>query len=162
MRLTHRTSHRDATTSLQDLTIPRGRHPVPTQTSLRTRRVPVVMYVLALLMIPSLVVVGFMSAGFWATTGTSITAQADTPSKEGGTGTGTGPAAPADPADVKGSMTVQQVVDAFPTITAAEVLTQFSAPLDTPTSTQLKDLVESSDGMDIPAVRVWLAKQTAG
>lgn len=158
MRLTHRTSHRDATTSLQDLTIPRGRHPVPTQTSLRTRRVPVVMYVLALLIIPSLVVFGFMSAGFWATTGTSITAQSDTASKEGGTG----PAAPADPADVKGSMTIQQVVDAFPTITAAEVLTQFSAPLDTPTSTQLKDLVESSGGTDLPAVRVWLAVRAAG
>ena len=158
MRLTHRTSHRDATTSLQDLTIPRGRHPVPTQTSLRTRRVPVVMYVLALLMIPSLVMVGFMSAGLWATTGTSITAQADTPSKDGGTG----PAAPADPADVKGSMTVQQVADAFPTITPAEVLALFSAPPDTPTSTQLKDLVESSDGMDLPAVRIWLQEQAAG
>ena len=162
MRLTHRTSHSDATTSSQDLILPRGRHPVPTQTSLRTRRVPAVMYVLALLIIPSMVVFGFMSAGFWATTGTSITAQSDTPSKEGGTGTGTGTAAPADPADVKGSMTVQQVVDAFPTITAAEVLTQFSAPLDTPTSTQLKDLVESSGGTDIPAVRVWLAVRAAG
>jgi hypothetical protein len=115
------------------------------------------MYVIALLVIPSLVVFGFMAAGLWAT-GTSVTAQASTPSEHGGTG----PAAPADPADVKGSMTVQQVVDAFPTITAVQVLTQFGAPLDTPTSTQLKDLVESSDGMDLPAVRVWLVKQTAG
>ena len=158
MRLTHRTSHSDATTSSQDLILPRGRHPVPTQTNLHTRRVPVVMYVLALLMIPSLVVVGFMSAGLWATTGTSITAQADTPSKDGGTGA----AAPADPADVKGSMTIQQVVDAFPTISAVQVLAQFSAPLDTPTSTQLKDLVESSDGMDLPAVRIWLQEQASG
>jgi len=159
MRLTHRTSHRDATASpARELTIPRGRHPVPTQTNLHTRRVPVVMYVLALLMIPSLVVVGFMSAGLWATTSTSITAQADTPAMDGGTG----PAAPADPADVKGSMTVQQVADAFPTITPAEVLALFSAPLDTPTSTQLKDLVESSDGMDLPAVRIWLQEQASG
>ena len=161
MRNPRGASHPDATQApSRELTIPAGRHPVPTQTRLRTRRMPVGMYVAALLLLPALVVVGFMSAGFWATTGTSITAQAGTPSKEDGTGTG--PAAPADPADVKGSMTVQQVVDAFPTITAAEVLAQFSAPLDTPTSTQLKDLVESSDGMDIPAVRVWLAKQTAG
>jgi len=159
MRLTHRTSHRDATASpARELTIPRGRRPVPTQTRLHTRRVPVAMYVIALLVIPSLVVFGFMAAGLWATTGTSVTAQASTPSEDGGTG----PAAPADPADVKGSMTVQQVVDAFPTITAVQVLTQFGAPLDTPTSTQLKDLVESSDGMDIPAVRVWLVKQTSG
>jgi len=149
----------DTTAGLaMELTIPAGRRPVPTQTRLQTRRVPVVMYVLALLVIPSLVVVGFMSAGLWATTGTSITAQADTRSEDGGTG----PAAPADPADVKGSMTVQAVVDAFPTITAVQVLAQFSAPLDTPTSTQLKDLVESSNGMDLPAVRIWLAEQTGG
>jgi hypothetical protein len=159
MRLTHRTSHRDATASpARELTVARGRRPVPTPTRLHTRRVPVAMYVIALLVIPSLVVFGFMAAGLWATTGTSVTAQASTPSEDGGTG----PAAPADPADVKGSMTVQQVVDAFPTITAVQVLTQFGAPLDTPTSTQLKDLVESSDGMDLPAVRVWLVKQTAG
>jgi len=158
MRLTHRTSHRDATASpARELTIPLGRHPAPTQTNLHTRRVPVVMYVLALLMIPSLVVVGFMSAGLWATTGTSITAQADTPSRDGGTG----PAAPADPADVKGSMTLQQVVDAFPPMTATLLLAQFGAPVDTPTSTQLKSLVESGNGMDIPALRTWLQEQAS-
>jgi len=159
MRSARRAGHSEAPAApAQELTIPRGRHPVPTQTKLHTRRVPVVMYVVALLVIPGLVVVGFMSTGLWATTGTSLTAQADTPSEDGGTGT----AAPADPADVKGSMTVQEVVDAFPTITAVQVLAQFSAPLDTPTSTQLKDLVESSNGMDLPAVRIWLEKQTAG
>lgn len=162
MRDPVRTGHRDTVTApVRELTIPAGRHPVPTQTRLHTRRVPVVMYVLALLVIPSLVVVGFMSAGLWATTGTSVTAQADTRSEDGGTDDGA-PAAPADPADVKGSMTVQEVVDAFPTITAAQVLAQFSAPLDTPTSTKLKDLVESSNGMDLPAVRIWLAEQTGG
>jgi len=159
MRIPRHTSQADPNAApAQELTIPAGRHPVPTQTRLRTRRVPVVMYVLALLVIPGLVVVGFMSAGLWATTGTSVSAQAGTPSGEGKTG----PPAPATPADVKGSMTVQQVLDAFPTITAAQVLTQFRAPLDTPSSTQLKDLVEGSDGMDLPAVRIWLAKQTTG
>lgn len=159
MRSSIRASRRDATrTPAPELTIHAGRRPVPTQTRLHTRRVPVVMYVLALLVIPSLVVVGFMSAGLWATTGTSASALTGTPSEEGGTG----PAAPADPADVKGSMTVQQVIDTFPTITAAQILAQFSAPPSTPTSTQLKDLVEASDGMDLPAVRVWLEKQTAG
>jgi len=140
----------------QELTIPAGRHPVPTQTRLHTRRLPVAMYVIALLVIPSLVVVGFMSAGMWASTGTSASALTGTPSEEGGTG----PAAPADPADVKGSMTVQQVIDAFPTITAGQILAQFSAPVDTPTSTQLKELVEDSEGMDIPTLRAWLDEQT--
>lgn len=155
-------ARRDTTAApAQELTIPAGRHPVPTQTRLHTRRIPVKMYVAALLLLPALVVVGFMSAGLWATTGktvTSVTAEAGT-----GSGEGEGSAvAPAAPADVKGSMTLQQVVDAFPSVTAAQLLAQFNAPPSTPASTQLKDLVESSDGMDIPALRTWLEEHAAG
>ncbi len=142
----------------EELTIPAGRHPVPTLTRLHTRRVPVTAYVIALLVTPALVVVGFMSAGLWATTGksvTSVTAQAGTGSGEGG-GNAVPPVAPVD---VKGSMTVQQVIDAFPLISATQILTEFGAPLSTPTSTQLKDLVEGGNGMDVPAVRTWLEKQ---
>jgi hypothetical protein len=150
---------RDTTTTTApaaELTIPAGRRPEPTQTRLRTLRVPVAVYVLALLVIPGMVVLGFMSAGLWATTGTSSSAQAGTGSADGGGNA----VAPAAPADVKGSMTVQQVVDAFPAVTAAQVLAQFNAPPSTPTSAQLKELVEASDGMDIPALRTWLEKQT--
>jgi hypothetical protein len=160
MRNPVQATRRDTTTApARQLTIPAGRHPVPTQTRLHTRRIPVKMYVAALLLLPALVVVGFMSAGLWATTGktvTSVTAEAGT-----GTGEGEGSAvARAAPADVKGSMTLQQVVDAFPSITTDQLLAQFGAPLSTPASTQLKDLVEASDGMDIPALRTWLEKQT--
>lgn len=154
-----RASVRDATKApAQELTIPRGRHPVPTHTRLRTRRVPVLMYVAALLLIPGLVVVGFMSAGLWATTGKPAMAQAGTPLAEGGTSA----AVPADPADVKGSMTVQQVVDAFPPLTTAQVLAKLGAALDTPGSTQLKTLVESNKGMDMSDVRDWLKERAAG
>jgi hypothetical protein len=85
---------------------------------MHTRRVPVTMYVVTLLVVPALVVVGFMSAGLWATTGntTLTTTRTGTSSGENSTGG----AAPAPPADVKGSMTVQQVVDAFPPMTAAQ------------------------------------------
>lgn len=159
MRNPRGASHLEATRApASELTIPVGRHPVPTQTRLRTRRVPAGIYVAALLLLPALVVVGFMSAGLWATTGTSVTASAGTGSGDGGDDA----AAPAAPADVKGSMTVQQVADAFPPITAAQILAQFNAPPNTPTSTQLKELVEGSDGMDIPAVRTWLEKHAAG
>lgn len=157
MRSPSRASHRDTTqTPARELTIPAGRHPAPTQTRLRTRRIPVVVYVIALLVIPGLVVVGFMSAGLWATTGTSITATAGSGTGEGGADA----AAPAAPADVKGSMTVKEVADAFPPLTAAQILTQFNAPPNTPASTQLKELVEASDGMDIPTLRTWLERQT--
>jgi hypothetical protein len=56
-------------------------------------------------------------------------------------------------------MTVKEVADAFPPLTAAQILTQFKAPPNTPGTTQLKDLVEASDGMDIPALRIWIQTQ---
>lgn len=160
MRSQLRTGPRNATRApAQDMLISRGRHPVPTHTNLHTRRVPVAMYVLTLLVVPALVVVGFMSAGLWASTGSTMltTTQTGTSSGENHTGA----AAPASPADVKGSMTVQQVVDAFPKVTAAQILAEFGAPLGTPPSTQLKTLAESGGGMDIPALRTWLQDQTA-
>ncbi len=151
-------SHREAMAAPpQELAIPRRRHPVPTHTRLRTLRIPIVMYVAALLLVPGLVVGGFMAAGVWATTGTPAIARAGTPTEEGGTGE----AVAADPADLKGSMTVQQVVDAFPPITAAQVTAAFGAPLDTPTSTRLSAMVEGGNGMDIPDMRLWLAEHTA-
>ncbi len=160
MTRSHPAGLRDATTvPAPELAMPRGRRPVPTHTRLRTRRVPAAMYVVTLLVVPALVVVGFMSAGLWASTGSTRVTSTQT-----GTSSGedhTGAAAPAAPADVKGSMTVQQVVDAFPPMTAARVLAEFGAPLDTPPSTQLKTLAESGSGMDIPALRIWLQEETA-
>jgi len=113
---------------------------------MHTRRVPVAMYVVTLLVVPAIVVVGFMSAGLWATTGSTTLTTTQT-----GTSSGkniTGAAAPASPQDVKGSMTVQQVAP-------------LDAPLDTPPSTQLKTLAESGSGVDIPALRSWLQEETA-
>jgi hypothetical protein len=119
------------------------------------------MYIAALLLLPTLMVAGFMSAGLWAKAEPSATTQtgtqAGTPSGEDGAGA----EAPATPADVKGSMTVQQVVDALPPITAAQILGKLGAPLNTPTSTQLKTLVEKGNSIDIPTLRTWLQEQGA-
>ena len=157
MRSPLRASLRDSTTApVPELAIPRGRRAVPTQTRLHTRRIPVAMYVAALLLLPTLMVAGFMSAGLWANAETSTT-QAGTNSGESGAGA----EAPAAPADVKGSMTVQQVADAFPPITAAQILGKLGAPLNTPTSSQLKTLVEKGNSIDIPALRTWLQEQAA-
>ena len=157
MRSPLRASLRDSTTApVPELAIPRGRRAVPTQTRLHTSRIPVAMYVAALLLLPTLMVAGFMSAGLWANAETSTT-QAGTNSGESGAGA----EAPAAPADVKGSMTVQQVADAFPPITAAQILGKLGAPLNTPTSSQLKTLVEKGNSIDIPALRTWLQEQAA-
>ncbi|MGV8964723.1 MAG: hypothetical protein ACOH2F_00465 [Cellulomonas sp.] len=170
MRGVHRTGRPEATTGrAADLALPRGRRAIPTHTVLHTRGVPVVPYVLTLLLLPALVVAGAMTTGWWATTGTAAIAQAavgqggdERGDGQGGDGSGGGvPAAPVAPDDVKGSMTVQQVIDAFP-ITAAQVFVLFGAAPDLPTSTQLKTLVESGSGMDIPALRTWLAGPTTG
>jgi len=117
-------------------------------------------YAAALLLVPTLMVAGFMRAGIWAGAENSATtqaAQAGTPSGESSAGA----AALAAPADVKGSMTVQQVVDTFSSITAAQILAKLGAPMDTPTSTQLKTLAENGNSMDIPTLRTWLQEQGA-
>ena len=58
-------------------------------------------------------------------------------------------------------MTVQQVVDAFPPITTAQILGKLGAPLNTPTSTQLKTLVEKGNSIDIPTLRTRLQEPGA-
>jgi len=66
------------TTTAPELAIPRGGRAVPTQTRLHTRRIPVAMYVAALLLLPTLMVAGFVSIGLWANAETSATTQAGT------------------------------------------------------------------------------------
>jgi hypothetical protein len=114
------------------------------------------MYVAALLMLPTLMVAGFMSAGLWASAETTATTQRGTQAGASFGESGAGAEAPAAPADVKRSMTVQQVVDAFPPITATQILGKLGAPLSTPTSTQLKTLAEKGNSLEIPTLRLWL------
>lgn len=159
MRSPLRTHPRDATRApAPELSIPRGRRPVPTHTNLHTRHIPVAMYVAALILLPTLIVGGFMRAGLWASAEQSTTAQAARAGMTSGED-GANVEAPTVAADVKGSMTVKQVVDAFPPITAAQILAKLGAPLGTPTSTQLKTLVEKGNSIDVPTLRTWLQEQ---
>lgn len=136
------------------LRLPTHRNPVPTHTRLLTRRLPVVVYVLVLLLLPASVVGASMATGWWRTTGTSLVRASDA-----SPGTEASPAAPADPADIRGSMTIQEIVEAFPAVSAAEILKEFGAPAGTATSTQLKTLVEDGGGVDVPAFRTWLQQR---
>ena len=147
----------------RDMSLPRNRRPVPTSTRLTTRRLPVAGYVALLVLIPVLVVGGAMAGGWWSTAGHGGVALSGAGSGSGaGPGSGAGggagtQAAPADPADVKGSMTVRQVADAFAPITTTQILAAFAAPQTTPDTAQLKTLVnEGGAGMDLPAFRTWL------
>ena len=81
-------------------------------------------------------------------------------------GTGTGepgqvkaaPTSGASPDDVKGWMSVQQVLDAFP-VSQTDLYARFAIPAGTATSTTLSELAESSGGgFDVPALRAWLGE----
>jgi hypothetical protein len=137
-----------------ELQLPSRRRPVPTNTKLRTRPVGSRIYVAGLLLIPGLVIGGSMAAGWWATTCQPATAAI-------GAETAEGAVVPLDPADVKGSMTIQQVVDAFPKVTAAQILTQFGAPPTTPVTTQLKEVAKVGNGNDVEDLRTWLQTRMA-
>ena len=102
-----------------------------------------------------------MALGKWQLTGrghTGAEGSADSASVNG-----TGPSgkdqaaaqAPTTPQDIKGWMTVQDVLTAFPSVTAAQLLAELHAPPDTPASTQLKTIAESG-GVDVPTLRTWL------
>lgn len=163
--------------STDRITLPRRSRAVPTSTRLSTLRVPVLVYAAVLLVLPVLVVGGAMASGWWSTAGhggVSLSGGGAGQGQGGGEGAGQGagegqgtagkgaPAAPASPADVKGSMTVRQVVETFPSVTAAEVVAAFGAAPGTADGTQLKTLVKEGNGTELPAFRTWLERRLAG
>jgi hypothetical protein len=128
------------------LRLPKGRRPAPTRTRLSTRRLPVIGYAVAGVVLLAGIVIGSMTLGWWSTSCGGV--------NEVAVAAGT-----LSPVDVKGSMTVQQVADGFPAITTGDVLAAFGAPADTPTSTQLKTLVQNGSTMDVTDFRTWLEQR---
>jgi len=137
-----------------ELQLPSSRRPVATNTKLRTRPVGSRLYVAGLLLIPGLVIGGSMAVGWWATTCQPATAAI-------GAETAEAAVVPVNPADVKGSMTIQQVVDAFPKVSAAQILDQFGVPASTALTTPLKELAQKGNGNDVDDLRIWLQTQIA-
>lgn len=66
----------------------------------------------------------------------------------------------ADPAEVKGWMSIQAVLDAYQ-VDKDAFYTQFAVPTDVPTSAALKELEQVAPGFSVTALRTWLAEQTA-
>jgi hypothetical protein len=128
------------------LRIPKGAHPTPTPPSRSSRRVPVVAYVGVLLAIVAILVVGTQTLGWFKTTGQMTTSA----------GEKVAPAAGAATTDIKGWMTIQQVLDAYP-VSQSAMYAHFAIPVDTPTETTLSELKESgTSSLDIPALRSWI------
>ena len=163
------------TTATPMLRIPRSAHPVPTTPRLRSAHVPIWAYALIIVAVFAGSIAVARDLGWFATTGRGATSlgAARSPSSPAAPGAGPGqgsesgervaPAAGAVPEDVKGWMTVQQVLDAFP-VTKAALYERFGIPADTPTSTTLSSLKEAGglSGFDIPTLRTWLSEQTTG
>ena len=159
------------TTDIPMLRLPRSAHPVPTTPRLRSALVPVWAYALVIVAVFAGSILVGRDLGWFATTGrgNGSLGVAESSSLAGpGRGTGQGaesgervaPTAGAVPEDVKGWMTVQQVLDAFP-VTKAALYQRFGIPADTPTTTTLSTLKEAGgiSGFDIPTLRTWLGEE---
>ncbi|MEI8306011.1 MAG: hypothetical protein WCF99_02985 [Chloroflexales bacterium] len=66
----------------------------------------------------------------------------------------------ADPAEIKGWMTIESVVNAYH-VKQAALYARFTIPSETPPSTALKDLEAVAPDFSVPALREWLTEQSA-
>jgi hypothetical protein len=159
------------TTAIPMLRIPRSADPAPTTPRLRSAKVPNWAYALVIVAVFAGSIVLARGLGWFATTGrgTTMLGAAQVPGSPAGPGAGAGqgsgseervaPTAGAVPDDVKGWMTIQQVLDAFP-VTKLALYERFAIPADTATDTTLSSLKESGDlsGFDVPTLRAWLGE----
>lgn len=138
------------------LRLPAHSRAVPTHTRLRTRRLPSTWVALTALSLAVAVVVGAHLSGLWVTSGRgAVSAMTGT---SGESGARADSSAPATPQDVKGWMSLQQVLDAgLPGVSESALRADLGIPSSVPNSTALKDLPALVDGLDVPALRSYLA-----
>ena len=161
------------TTEIPMLRIPRSARPVPTSARLRSAQVSIWVYALVIVAVFAGSILIGRDLGWFATTGrgttalgAAVTGSPAAPGAGAGQGSESGervaPTAGAVPEDVKGWMTLQQVLDAFP-VTRAALYQRFGIPATTPTDTTLSTLKEAGDlsGFDIPTLRTWLSEHAA-
>jgi hypothetical protein len=141
------------------LRIPRSADPAPTRTRLRTKRVPAAAPLALSLLLLVAAVGAAQLAGFWSTSGRAPGVAASSSTGEPATEKDTS-SVPVSPEDVKGWMTLDQVVRAgFPGVTEASLRAQFAIPADVALATPLKDLEAVAPGFDVTALREWLASR---
>lgn len=141
------------------LLLPARSRAVPTPHRLDTRRVPALAAPLVALVLAGGVVVAAQATGSWATTGRDALSSSAAGGATGArTGSGDAAVAPASPDDVKGWMTLEQVLAAgFPGVTESGLRARFAIPAAVGLDTALKDLDGTVAGFDVAALREWLA-----
>ncbi len=131
-------------TPLAQLRIPRSANPIPTTPRLQHRALPIPLYALgALALITGLLVLS-TQLGWFVTSG-----------KVDGTGNRITLTSSSSGADLKGWMTIQQVLDAFG-VSKQEFYGAFGLPSDLATDEKLGPLGESVPGFALEDVRTWL------
>lgn len=64
----------------------------------------------------------------------------------------------ADPAEIKGWMTIQMVVEGY-RVTPQELYAQFKIPASVPVTTELRGIEPQAPGFSVDALRTWLAQR---
>lgn len=132
--------------------IPKSAKPVPTSPGHESHNVPARWYAGGALVLAIALLLGAQQLGWYGTSGKGVGTEGGRVSLQAGTSIGL---------DVKGWMTVQDVLDAFP-VTREALYARFDIPEDTSADTGLGSLSESSGGtFDIPALREWLDSQAS-
>lgn len=128
------------------LRIPKSAHPQPTPSTHGNRRIPVLAYVGILLALIGVLLYGSQSLGWFKTTGQMTSSS----------GEKVAPAAGAATSEIKGWMSIQEVLDAYP-VTKATMYAHFGIPSETATTTTLSELKEGAVGsIDVPSLRTWI------
>lgn len=133
------------------LKIPKSAHPVPTNAKLKNGRIPVILYSAVSIVLIAALVVGAKAMGWYGTSGkvNASTGEAITlgPNSVG--------------ADIKGWMTVQQVLDGF-SLKKETLYSKFSIPSTVSTKTTVGSLSEEISTFELPALREWIDARDAG
>ena len=67
----------------------------------------------------------------------------------------------ADPAEIKGWMTIQMVVEGYG-VTPQELYAQFKIPASLPVTTELRSIEAEAPGFSVNVLRTWLAQRLKG
>lgn len=132
------------------LKIPKSAHPVPTAAKLKSGRIPVILYSAVSIALIVGLVVGAKAMGWYGTSGkvSAATGEAIT----------LGPSSVGD--DIKGWMTVQQVLDGF-SLKKESLYSKFSIPSTVSTKTTVGSLSEEISTFELPALREWIDTKNA-
>jgi hypothetical protein len=135
----------DSNSEEPTLKIPKSAHPVPTHQKLKTRNIPVLAYSAVSITLILALVIGAKSLGWYGTSG-KVSATTGEAVELGPNSVGQ---------DIKGWMTIQQVLDGF-SLSKESLYSKFNIPASVATKTTVGSLSEEISTFELPALREWI------